>query len=380
MDMADEFRETYNEFLFRKADSMNLPLMGTIELTPICNLDCKMCYVRQNQADVLAHGGLKSIDFWDNAIDQAIDAGMLFCLLTGGEIFTYPGFRTLYMKLKQKGIHIVLNTNGTMLNRSTVEWLAKDPPRRLNISLYGASPETYEHLTGQRNGYERVIRAFTLLKEYNIPFRVHGVLVPSMIDDYEKMKEICNRFQVPMQLSYYMFPPLRKESEKPVAQERFTPKEMAETALRYRKDQSGGDRKIWRNFLEDACNGIKHPETQRHYGNRHMHCRSGVSAFWINWKGEVSGCGVADDDIHNLEQESFADAWKAISRYTKELQLSEKCSTCRYLGICPVCAAGAYCETGTVDGEPEYLCEFCHYYSSLLQEELANIEKAEETL
>ncbi len=380
MDMTGEFQETYNEFLFRKADSMNLPLMGTIELTPVCNLDCKMCYVRQNQEAVLAQGGLKSIDFWENVIDQAIEAGMLFCLLTGGEIFTYPGFRTLYMKLKQKGIHIVLNTNGTMLDRDTVEWLAKEPPRRLNISLYGASPETYKHLTGRCDGYERVIQAFSLLNEYNIAFRVHGVLVPSMMDDYEKMKEICNRFQVPMQLSYYMFPPLRKESEKPIEQERFAPEEMAKVALRYRRDQSGGDIKVWHNFLETACNGIEHPETQRHYGDTHMRCRSGVSAFWINWKGEVSGCGVSDDDIHSLEKESFANAWKAISRYTKEVQLSKKCSTCQYIGICPVCAAGAYCETGAVDGEPEYLCAFCRCYAALLQEELAKFGKVEELL
>lgn len=94
----------------------------------------------------------------------------------------------------------------------------------------------------------------------------------------------------------------------------------------------------------------------------------------------MSGCGVANDDIHSLERESFADAWKAISRYTKEVQLSKKCSTCRYLGICPVCAAGAYCETGAIDGEPEYLCEFCHYYSALLQEELTQLRKAEESL
>ncbi len=377
MDLSEEFRETYNEFLFRKADSMNFPLMGTFELTPICNLNCKMCYIRQTKEQNLSHGGLKTIEFWENAVDQAIDAGMLFCLLTGGEIFTYPGFRELYTKLKKKGIHIVLNTNGTMLNRETVKWLAKDPPRRLNISLYGVSPETYEQLTGMRDGYERVINAFSLLKEFNIPFRVHGVLVPSVMKDYEKMKEICNRFEVPMQLSYYMFPPLRKESEVPVMQERFSPEDMAKTAFRYRKDQSGGNKQVWHEFLKAACNGIEHPETNPHYGDRHMHCRSGVSAFWINWKGEVSGCGVSDDDIHDLEHESFTDAWKGISCYTKEVQISEKCGTCQYQGICPTCAAGAYCETGSVDGTPEYLCEFSQYYAVLLRQELERLNTKE---
>ena len=182
-----------------------------------------------------------------------------------------------------------------------------------------------------------------------------------------------------MQLSYYMFPPLRKAGERHVEQERFTPEEMARTALRYRRDQCGGDGAAWRAFVEKVCGDIEHPEGHRHYGDRHMHCRSGVSAIWINWKGEVSGCGVANDDIHSLERERFADAWRAISRYTRDVQLAQACSTCRYLGICPVCAASACCETGQIDGVPAYLCEFSRHYAALLQQERARLENMEET-
>ena len=34
-----------NSFLGMKARHMDVPLMGSFELTPLCNLDCKMCYV-----------------------------------------------------------------------------------------------------------------------------------------------------------------------------------------------------------------------------------------------------------------------------------------------------------------------------------------------
>ena len=84
--------------------------------------------------------------------------------------------------------------------------------------------------------------------------------------------------------------------------------------------------------------------------------------------------GMCRKDYEVLEEYSEG---KAISQYTKEVEISKKCSTCCYLGICPVCAAGAYCETGMIDGAPEYLCEFCRYYSALLKEEFAKLKEEE---
>ena len=45
------------EYLYRKASAAGVPLSGTFELTPVCNMDCKMCYVRlsanQHEASAL---------------------------------------------------------------------------------------------------------------------------------------------------------------------------------------------------------------------------------------------------------------------------------------------------------------------------------------
>ena len=37
------------EYLYRRATAAGLPLSGTFELTPLCNLDCRMCYVHLNK-------------------------------------------------------------------------------------------------------------------------------------------------------------------------------------------------------------------------------------------------------------------------------------------------------------------------------------------
>ena len=40
------------EYLYRKACLKNIPLSGTFELTPRCNLNCKMCYVRMTKQEI----------------------------------------------------------------------------------------------------------------------------------------------------------------------------------------------------------------------------------------------------------------------------------------------------------------------------------------
>ncbi len=370
--------EMFSKHMLDKADLLRIPMMGTFELTPICNMNCEMCYVRQSCEVVENKGGLKRVAFWEKIIDQAIKEGLLFCLLTGGEIFTYPEFKELYEHLCYKGIDLVLNTNGTLITEEIVQWLAQFPPRRINISLYGASDDTYERLCHMKNGFQRVIQAIELLKKYSIDFRIHGVLVPQNIDDYEQIVNICNYYGVKLELSYYMFPPVRKEEMCQGNKARFEQSRMAEIAYRYRKDQCiTQDR--WKKFVEDKCDLIEHPEKYVTYGANCVTCRAGSSSFWVNWKGELSGCGVEDAHFISLENKSFKDAWKEIVHTTENITLSETCATCPYRCICPTCMAAAYCETGRLDGTPEYLCEFSKIYAEMLFAERDRLRAERET-
>ena len=40
-----EYQIHVDRFLDFKARSLGIPLHGHFELTPLCNLDCKMCYI-----------------------------------------------------------------------------------------------------------------------------------------------------------------------------------------------------------------------------------------------------------------------------------------------------------------------------------------------
>ena len=85
-----------NGFISMKARYKNIPVSGTFELTPLCNLDCKMCYVHLTANQLKKEERLLSVDEWKKIIRQAVDAGMMYAVLTGGECLTYYGFKEIY--------------------------------------------------------------------------------------------------------------------------------------------------------------------------------------------------------------------------------------------------------------------------------------------
>ncbi|MBQ8619667.1 MAG: radical SAM protein [Clostridia bacterium] len=365
MDSLDAFAGTYNEKLVQLAQEKRVPISGTFELLPTCNMRCKMCYIQHAPAK----NELQKPDFWVELFEQTIAEGMLFPLLTGGEPLLYPWFHELYERLIRLPIHMCINTNGTLLDRETVAWLAKQPPRRLNISLYGASDETYARLCSNPNGFTQVMRAFELLREYGIPFRVHSPMVPENEGDYQAIIDICNRLQLPLNRAYYMFPAYRKDNGEMTTDGRFSPTEMAKVAMRYKTDILHKDTREYKQFILLNSQAQITPQIYTAYGYNHIDCKSGKCTFWVDWRGSISGCGMHNQLAYDLHEVSFKDAWQRIVKDTENIRISEKCKFCKYRSICPVCPAACFCETGKMDGTPEYLCQYCEAFGAMLMDE-----------
>ena len=56
-----------------------------LELTARCNNNCRHCYINLPVDDKKAEGKELSFNQIKSIVDQAVDLGALWCLLTGGE-------------------------------------------------------------------------------------------------------------------------------------------------------------------------------------------------------------------------------------------------------------------------------------------------------
>ena len=108
------------EFFHRKAEKTQTPISGTFELSTLCNMDCRMCYVKMTKQQQQNISRLRTNEEWLSLARQAREEGMLFLLLTGGEPFLVEKFKDLYIELHKMGFCISINTNGTIFKLNLI--------------------------------------------------------------------------------------------------------------------------------------------------------------------------------------------------------------------------------------------------------------------
>lgn len=359
--------------LWDKAGKHRVPLTGAFELLPTCNLSCKMCYVRKDMSEVQAAGGLMSTEFWLDIAEQAKDCGLLLPLLTGGEPFMRQDIQTLMAKMLEMGLQISLNSNATLIDESMAKWLGRYRPTRINVTLYGASEETYEQLCGNGDAYNRVRRAVDWLKYYDVPVKFNASITQYNMHDLDEIVKYAKSVGSPVQVATYMFPPVRRSNDMIGKNDRMTPDQAARAKVRAdwlqqepawfkaQAERYSHFVPLTKEMLEKQSLGAPHE----------MSCRAGRCSFWVDWQGNLGNCGMNTIFKHDLKARSFSEAWKDIVAQTDSLRFSSVCTNCPNFRLCHSCVAMVLNETGSLDGRPEYLCEMnalsAKYYQEYAQ-------------
>ena len=361
------------EHLHNKAGRLGIPLSGTFELTPMCSMACRMCYVRMTPEQVRQSGKrLRTVDEWLSLARVMREQGTLLLLLTGGEPFTYPGFRELYRELRAMGFVISINSNATLIDAETVAWLSEDPPQRINITLYGASDETYLRLCNHPTGYTVVTRAIEMLQEAGIPVKLNCSVTPDNVCDLEKIIAYGEERKLILQATSYMFPPLRRDAESVGRNARFSPEECARVEARIRLLQRGAE------DLQNYCDAVEAhqvPDEDATFDceGDGVRCRAGKSSFWITWDGRMLLCAMMDEPNYDVFELGFPEAWARLRERTAAIRLPPECAACDSRDVCRTCAAMTYTETGCYDKKPQYRCDLMRATSaacrSVLKEE-----------
>src|ERR1700736_1820230 len=169
----------------------------SIEIPHRCPLECQHCYNNLPMADVQARKNELTFDEHVKLLDELVAAGTLWILYSGGEIFARKDFLDIYTEAKKRGFLITLFTNGILINERIADHLVKYRPFSIEITLYGATRETYERLTQKKGSYDRCMRGIQLLLERNLPLKLKTV--PTTINQHEvyEMKQLAESLGVP---------------------------------------------------------------------------------------------------------------------------------------------------------------------------------------
>ncbi len=336
--------------LFAKAGQQGIPLMGSFELTSRCTLDCKMCYIHGKSCSQL-RAGEKDTEWWLSLGREAKEKGMLQLLLTGGEPMIREDFPKLYSEYKKMGLMVSVNTNGTLINDEIIELFSSMPPQRVNITLYGMSPQVYKDLCGNEGAYEKVIKAIKELHSRGINIRLNYTVTPVNKDDLIPADNFARELGVSLRPVTYLFPPVRRGDNSTI--DRLSPEEAAQVHFRWQKNGFGDK---FPEYIKNLSLKDTIPETNEECGER-INCRAGKSTFWVTKDGIMTPCGMMTTPSADIDKSGFTDAWESIRRERENIILPAECKGCNMRSICDVCAAVTMAETGSFDKVPRYICK-----------------------
>lgn len=224
------------KYFSMKSRAQLVPFSGIFELTPRCNMNCKMCYIRMSEEEMKSVGTELPVEEWIRIARESVEQGMGMLLLTGGEAILYRDFKKLYLELRKMGVFISINTNATMLSDEWIEFFKENPPAKFNITIYGGSNETYNRLCGNPNGYDQMKTAVEKLQENGFHILLNCTVTKQNVEDMERIFAFGKEHNLEIHATTYAFPPVRKEGVMDPDLDRFSPKEAARARVRLNRN------------------------------------------------------------------------------------------------------------------------------------------------
>lgn len=350
--------KSIKEYVFRKGSIEHVPVSGTFELTPRCNLNCKMCYIHMTEQEQRMAGKELSAAEWIEIGRQAVDQGMVYLLLTGGEPLIRPDFCEIYTEMVKMGVVMSVNTNGILVNEKIIECFRHYRPETVNITLYGMSEETYDRICGNPKGFERVINGIHMLKAAGIRVCLNTTFTRYNRKDMDAIIDFAKAEKLPVRMAAYLFPPVRNGNIDTTDEVYLSAEEQGRLGAYF------DSRTLEAEKLKKRQNYIKEIITKKEALEfeadelvcEASSCMAGRGAFWISWDGCMYPCGMLPSYSVNLKETNVQCAWKKIGRLAKEILMPSECTNCNYKKVCPSCAAVSWSENQSTSCVSKGLC------------------------
>ena len=370
-----------------------IPISGGFELTNRCNLGCRMCFVCQNTRETIDRE--LTAAQWIELGRQVRDAGLLRVLLTGGEALFRDDFWEIYEGLTRLGLLVTVNTNGVLLTEENVRRFVKMPPVKISVSVYGASPEAYQRITGSAAAFDKVRQGIERVKQTTIPLNLRSVLIRDTVPDIENIAEFILSYVDHIGIVAYVAP-CREEFGKDPLSARLNAEELtiANDRLREitrtiadRKKKEGEDGGQLNEEVEEPIVMEEdddelipkelNPEMEKLFKDSAFRCLAARTAFWVNWEGHMTPCALAAEPYTFPVQDGFSAAWKKLVEATHAIAPCQDCVECEYKKMCSTCPVRLYIETGSYQKKADYLCQLAYQNHKVRQAREENNRKGD---
>lgn len=122
-----------------------------------CNLNCEHCY---SASQAKKYEGELTTDQAKSVIDDLALFRVPAVLFSGGEPLMRPDIFDLIRHARDQNLHVVLSTNGTLIDKDTAQQIKDLKLSYVGISLDSADAKVHDRFRGQDGAFERTMAGF----------------------------------------------------------------------------------------------------------------------------------------------------------------------------------------------------------------------------
>jgi len=320
------------------------PTICQWDLTPVCNLNCKHCRIREREFKPLDHSDLLCL------ADKLAISTVTSLAIAGGEPLAYPKLGDIMAHIG--GInHIMILTNGTLINRDTVK-LLKQYRCDVQVSLDGGTEHTHDTCRG-KGSFAKSVNGIGLLRDNKIPFWTRLTIMPSNKNEVFDFV-IMSKSLGANACSIRRCVPVGNASN-------LEQLSVDEIKLAFGEAYRAGKKVKIKIVSPDPFAMIYYDQTKKEQCERLMSkypqtciggCKSGLTSFYIDPSGKVIFCPYAPIYCGDLLKDNLDVIWRESKtlQYARKIRhnLHGKCASCKYLMVCGGCPAVSFAVTGSI--------------------------------
>ncbi len=330
------------------------------ETTRSCNLSCIHCRAAAEKGPY--EGELdtrEALAF----LDTVASFSKPVIILTGGEPLLRPDIYELAAYGTRLGLRMVMATNGTLVDETSVRKMIDSGIQRMSVSLDGATAASHDDFRKVPGAFAASLQALEIARKAGLEYQINTTITKINLAEIPAILDLAVSLGAVAHHIFLLVPTGRgKELE-----EQEIPPEEYERTLNWFYDQR---EKVplqlkatcaphYYRILRQRSKAEGKKVTFETYGLDAVTrgCLGGVGFCFVSHTGEVQPCGYLEVLAGKIRETNFEDIWKNSPVFTRLRDydsLGGKCGRCEFKRVCGGCRARAYEITGDYMAEEPY--------------------------
>lgn len=333
------------------------------EVTRGCNLSCAHCRASSKYGPY--EGELDTARCL-NLIDEIAAFSSPVIILTGGEPYFREDIFEIASYGTEKGLRMVLATNGTLVTAGLARKSIDAGIRRVSVSIDGPDASSHDAFRGVPGAFEGAMAGIDAFRRAGMEFQINTTITRLNLHQMQEIFDLAVRLEAAAHHIFLLVPTGRGRE---MADQEISADEYEEALGWFYEQEFTSPIQLKATcapqFYRIFHQRKKEKRDQPRATGNPLHtmtrgCLGGSSFCFISHTGQVQPCGFLEIDCGRITETGFEEIWNHSKKFNDLRDLGKyegKCGRCEFLKVCGGCRARAYEQTGNYLAE-EPLCAY----------------------